>query len=277
MTIKDMEKEVGITKANIRFYEKEGLISPARGSNNYREYTEEDKKTLEKIKYLRLLGISVSDIRLFIEGKRPLDKLMEEREEQIDQETRQLSRWKLLCGEMKKQNWDFEALDPTLLSMKINYDEKRRYEVMRRDHIQFLEKAEKWAFFFCMGCVLSMVFFPVNSILKVSVSDNVMEIWTAFALFSPFPYWILRVVNAGHDRGEMGRKQWGKREIKRAGNRKNHYEKQILDFNQICLASLFIIPLNRMFGIEWPLWLTIIWAVFVFGSTIAVAAVKNGR
>ncbi len=28
MTIKDMEKEVGITSANIRFYEKEGLLNP---------------------------------------------------------------------------------------------------------------------------------------------------------------------------------------------------------------------------------------------------------
>ena len=28
MTIKDVENKVGITKANIRYYENEGLISP---------------------------------------------------------------------------------------------------------------------------------------------------------------------------------------------------------------------------------------------------------
>lgn len=50
MKIKDMERQVGVTKANIRFYEKEGLLSPARGENNYREYTEEDREVLEKIK-----------------------------------------------------------------------------------------------------------------------------------------------------------------------------------------------------------------------------------
>ena len=37
MKIKDVEKQVGISKANIRFYEEEGLIHPARNQeNNYR-------------------------------------------------------------------------------------------------------------------------------------------------------------------------------------------------------------------------------------------------
>ena len=72
MKIKDMERQVGVTKANIRFYEKEGLLSPARGENNYREYTEEDREVLEKIRYLRMLGVTVSDIRQFQQGKRSL-------------------------------------------------------------------------------------------------------------------------------------------------------------------------------------------------------------
>ena len=39
MTIKEVEILTGITKANIRFYEKEGLLAPGRSSNNYREYS----------------------------------------------------------------------------------------------------------------------------------------------------------------------------------------------------------------------------------------------
>ena len=34
MKIKDVEKQVGISKANIRFYEEEGLIHPARNQEN---------------------------------------------------------------------------------------------------------------------------------------------------------------------------------------------------------------------------------------------------
>ena len=92
MKIKDMERQVGVTKANIRFYEKEGLLSPARGENNYREYTEEDREVLEKIKYLRMLGVAVSDIRQFQQGKRSLAQLLKEREYQLKEEEAALNR-----------------------------------------------------------------------------------------------------------------------------------------------------------------------------------------
>ena len=36
MTIKELEEAVGMTRANIRFYEQEGLLSPARSANGYR-------------------------------------------------------------------------------------------------------------------------------------------------------------------------------------------------------------------------------------------------
>ena len=49
MTIKEVEKKLNITRANIRFYEKEGLLQPKRCDNEYRDYSEDDLKRLEKI------------------------------------------------------------------------------------------------------------------------------------------------------------------------------------------------------------------------------------
>ena len=41
MTIKDVEKRTGLSRSNIRFYEKEKLIEPLRNeSNGYRDYSE---------------------------------------------------------------------------------------------------------------------------------------------------------------------------------------------------------------------------------------------
>ena len=37
MKINDVEQILGITKANIRFYEKEGLLNPSRNENGYRD------------------------------------------------------------------------------------------------------------------------------------------------------------------------------------------------------------------------------------------------
>lgn len=56
MTIQEVEKLAGMTRANIRFYEKEGLITPERNeANNYRAYSNRDVEALRKIKYLRML------------------------------------------------------------------------------------------------------------------------------------------------------------------------------------------------------------------------------
>lgn len=51
MNVQDVEKELNITRANIRFYEREGLLSPTRKENGYRDYTDEDIAQLKKSLY----------------------------------------------------------------------------------------------------------------------------------------------------------------------------------------------------------------------------------
>ena len=69
MNIKEAEEETGITRQNIRFYEKKGLIQPERNKeNDYRQYSEEDIKRLKTIKMLRKLDFPVEDIKEVLEG-----------------------------------------------------------------------------------------------------------------------------------------------------------------------------------------------------------------
>jgi len=42
MTIKEVEQCLGVPRATVRFYEKEGLLSPTREENGYRDYSQED-------------------------------------------------------------------------------------------------------------------------------------------------------------------------------------------------------------------------------------------
>ena len=50
MTIKEVEQLTGITRQNIRFYEREGLITPRRNpENQYREYSADDVKTPDSV------------------------------------------------------------------------------------------------------------------------------------------------------------------------------------------------------------------------------------
>ena len=64
MKINEVEELVGVTRRNIRFYEKEGLLAPARNSQNgYRDYGEAEVAQLKQIKLLRKLGVPLDEIR----------------------------------------------------------------------------------------------------------------------------------------------------------------------------------------------------------------------
>lgn len=64
MTIKQIEQQSGLTRANIRFYEEEGLIHPRRQENGYRDYTDAELEMLLRIKLLRSLGLTLEEIKL---------------------------------------------------------------------------------------------------------------------------------------------------------------------------------------------------------------------
>lgn len=77
MTIKELEEAVGMTRANIRFYEQEGLLSPARSANGYRDYSPEDAAALEKIKLLRRLHLDLNTLRRLQAGELTLAEALE--------------------------------------------------------------------------------------------------------------------------------------------------------------------------------------------------------
>ena len=70
LQIKEVEARVGITRKNIRFYEKEGLLAPRRqAGNGYRDYTEEEVARLERIKLLRKLDVPLEEIAAMLDGR----------------------------------------------------------------------------------------------------------------------------------------------------------------------------------------------------------------
>lgn len=71
MTIREIEEQLGIPRATVRYYEREGLLAPVRGGNNYRDYTEEDLNTLEKIRLLRRLDMPLDTIKAVQRGRCP--------------------------------------------------------------------------------------------------------------------------------------------------------------------------------------------------------------
>ena len=100
MTIKDVEERTGLSRSNIRFYEKEKLIEPSRNESNgysYRDYSENDVENIKKIAYLRTLGISIEDIRSIISEKVTLQEMLEKQKEVLKNQITDLNKAKLMC------------------------------------------------------------------------------------------------------------------------------------------------------------------------------------
>ena len=76
MKIKQVEELVGISSKNIRFYEDQGLLTPTRADNGYREYHEPEIMRLKQIKFLRKLGVSISQIQELINHSISLDSCL---------------------------------------------------------------------------------------------------------------------------------------------------------------------------------------------------------
>lgn len=101
MTIKQVEERTGLARSNVRFYEKEKLIDPARNeSNGYRDYSENDVEDIKKIAYLRTLGISIEEIRSVISGRITLRESIQRQSKVLEGQLTDLSRSKTMCDRM---------------------------------------------------------------------------------------------------------------------------------------------------------------------------------
>ena len=78
MNIKQASEQSGVSAPNIRFYEKEGLLTPARRQgNDYRDYTAGNVRTLKLIRTLRMLDVPLSTIKAVLHGEQPLQQALQ--------------------------------------------------------------------------------------------------------------------------------------------------------------------------------------------------------
>ena len=111
MTVKEVEERTGLTRANIRYYESEGLISPGRGENGYRDYSGEEVDTLLKIKLLRQLGFSLEEIRQLQAGALELEPALEGRLEALQAEQEERAQAAGVCRAMRENHVRYDTLD----------------------------------------------------------------------------------------------------------------------------------------------------------------------
>ncbi len=111
MNIKEIEQRSGMTRANVRFYEQEGLLSPRRLDNGYRDYSEDDLQQLHRIHLLRTLGLSLDEIRAAQKGDLALGQLLEAKAAALEQQAAESQQRALLCRDICRSGAQYGTLD----------------------------------------------------------------------------------------------------------------------------------------------------------------------
>lgn len=113
MTIKEVEDELKVTRANVRFYEKEGLLAARRNPiNGYRDYSRENVETIKKIIFLRKLHVPIEEIKLVQLEKISMEDMLHRQTASLEADIKELEQSRWICLEMvKNEDFDYKNLE----------------------------------------------------------------------------------------------------------------------------------------------------------------------
>ena len=168
MNIKEIEERSGLTRANIRYYEQEGLLAPARRENKYRDYSEEDLETLLRIALLRNLGFSLDEIRRLQSGELELAAAMRERSAALEAEGQRLLAAKSVCDAISREVTSYSALQPEAYLHSFESDKTAE----RRD----IAEPHPWRRYFARAIDLTLVGLMVSFVQFVLLHHNLVNI-----------------------------------------------------------------------------------------------------
>lgn len=135
MTVKEVEQLTGMTRANIRYYEMEGLLIPKRNENGHREYSESDVEELDKIKLLRMLYISIEEIKELKAEEKELSEVLELQLVKLKMEKESVAQAIDICRMMQSDNVDFKSLNARYYFIELNKIAQEESEILIKDQV----------------------------------------------------------------------------------------------------------------------------------------------
>ena len=153
MKINEVEALVGVTRRNIRFYEKEGLLAPARNSQNgYRDYGEAEVAQLKQIKLLRKLGVPLDEIRRLQNENATVADGMRRHLISLEREQKNLEQSMVFCQRMKDQEVKLSDLDAEIWLKEMESMERAGATFKNRQRGDF--KAKRYVPAFAAAAVM---------------------------------------------------------------------------------------------------------------------------
>lgn len=170
MTIKEIEQLTGLPRANVRYYEAEGLIQPARRENGYRVYSGEDAAMLLKIRLLRCLDISLEEVKAIQAGTASMEDALRKSLETQAEKQEQLLRTRELTRRMLEERVAFETLDAAAYLQLLESE-----EILKQDQAPVQNHPWRRYFARCMdvevcGLITQAVFYDYLNSQLVSLA-----------------------------------------------------------------------------------------------------------
>ncbi len=181
MTIKELENLLDISRANVRFYEKEGLIKPKRKNNGYRDYSSNDIENLEKIIILRNLGVSIETIKSVIDENLDLQKVIKNQINELENNINDFKKALNLCQKITDDKIDITELGFTYLkNIEAKENENLNFKDLTKDTSLIkkpLSKKDKIIVFICQLILYPIfILFILSSLIIIySWTDNPMK------------------------------------------------------------------------------------------------------
>ncbi len=148
MQICEVETKTGITRQNIRFYEKKGLLCPGRNEeNHYRDYTDDDVALLLQIKILRRLNLPIEDIRRILNGEETETILRRHLDDLVRKQT-ELDAAMQMCRLLLSQKADLKHPVEALSRMDAIEQKGGRFMDIQNDYrkISDIERRQSFSF-----------------------------------------------------------------------------------------------------------------------------------
>lgn len=148
-SIKEAEALTGISRQNIRYYEKMGLLNPKRDAGNgYRKYDEEDIERLKAILLFRKLDMPLEEIHKLLNCEIDLQQALDTQKVYLQKEKQKLEAALAFCDTIQEQ--DLAELDINRCLQEIEEQEKRgnTFADILQDYKAVAEMEKKRAFTF---------------------------------------------------------------------------------------------------------------------------------
>ena len=175
MTIKEIEAVTGLPRANVRFYEAEGLICPQRRENGYRVYSEDDAALLLKIRLLRCLDLSLEDVKAIQAGYLSMEEALRRSLQRQEEKQSQLLRCHELTRRMLEEGVCFETLDAASYLQLLESE-----EILNRDRAPV--RNHPWRRYFARCMDVEVCSLLMGAVFYDYLNSQTLSLVASFAL-----------------------------------------------------------------------------------------------